>query len=508
MTSPMQTLRAAIDGRHPLIQVMTHEEGRLAQWLGLVAAGLEPPVPLYDWTCTRGIGLISTPRADQGDDLASGFGSDDGLDPIRAVQAISEHKGPGIYLFKDLMPFLDQPQMVRALKDAYWSLVERPGSAIVMCSPQQGIPATLRSNLLTLELPPPGAGEIDAMVRQVWGKIRDGEPSSDLLAKLRPALSGLALEEVRHVVHRLLASKQADRETLLSEVAAAKQAALGGTSLLTFYPDRVSASAVGGLHALKDWIGKRAGLFTQRAVDSGQPVPKGVLLMGISGCGKSLAAKLIAHAWRVPLFRLDLNLVYGAVEGSPQASFHKALRTVESVAPAVLWIDEIENGLGVGGSREDTANHILSAFLTWMQEKPPLVFVAATANRIDALPAEMIRKGRFDEVFFCDLPQTSERAEIFAVCIRGNHADPATFDLERLARDSHEWNAAEIEQAVIAGRIDADRERQPFGTEHILVHARHLVPLAKTMSEQILYIRNWAWGRAIPASGEDDVSLD
>jgi SpoVK/Ycf46/Vps4 family AAA+-type ATPase len=316
------------------------------------------------------------------------------------------------------------------------------------------------------------------------------------------------LEDIRHVLHRTLGARRLTRDGLLAEIGSAKKAALGGAGFLSFVPDQVAMERIGGVHALKDWIDKRTGLFNRRTVEAGLPIPKGILLMGISGCGKSLAAKLIAHAWGVPLFRLDMNLIYSSLYGTPQASFHQALKTVESVAPAVLWIDEIENGLGVGGSREDTANLILSAFLTWMQEKPPLVFVAATANRIDALPAEMIRKGRFDEVFFCDLPSEDERAEIFAVHIRLNRGDPALFDLSRLARESREWNAAEIEQATIAGRIDAAREDTPFGTDHILIQARRLVPLAKTMSEQIRYIRDWAWDRATPASGGESVRVD
>jgi SpoVK/Ycf46/Vps4 family AAA+-type ATPase len=230
--------------------------------------------------------------------------------------------------------------------------------------------------------------------------------------------------------------------------------------------------------------------------------------MGVSGCGKSLCAKAVARTWEVPLFRLDMNLVYSGLYGNPEATFHEALRTVESAAPVVLWIDEIENGLGTGAQQDQAANHVLSAFLTWMQEKPPLVFVAATANRIEALPAEMIRKGRFDQVFFCDLPNAEERAQIFAIHIRRNRGEPERFDLMRLASQSKEWNAAEIEQAVIAARIDAAAERRDFDTEDVLVHCRTVVPLSRTMREQIKLIRDWAWDRATPASGSEEIRLD
>jgi hypothetical protein len=505
VTSPIDPIRGALAGRQALIFVHTAEEGRLLAWLGRLAADLSPPVPLWTWTCTRGLRAES--QAGIGD-LGAIDDRADTRDPASAIQAVADREGPGLFLFQDLPPFLDRPAVVRALRDAYAALGRRPNSALLISSPEDRIPAELRPNLLQLELPPPDAEEIDTLVREVWAESSCGTPSEEVLGALRLALQGLALEDVRHVIHRALAARRLSRDTLLAEIGTAKKSALKGNDSLTYVPDQVAMERIGGLHALKDWIDKRSGLFNRGTAESGLPVPKGLLLMGISGCGKSLGAKLVAHAWGVPLFRLDMNLIYSSLFGTPQASFHRALKAVESVAPAVLWIDEIENGLGVGGVREETANLILSAFLTWMQEKPPLVFVAATANRIDALPAEMIRKGRFDEVFFCDLPSEEERAEIFAVHIRANRGDLERFDLARLARESREWNAAEIEQAAIAGRIDAAREGEAFSTEHILVHARRLVPLAKTMSEQVRYIRDWAWDRATPASGGESVGLD
>ena len=501
-------LRAAIEGRHPLIYVHSPEEARVSARVRRLAADLTPGGVPVTWTCTRGLEPAPGGTLPGGAAPAPG----DTRDPVAAIQAVAAATGPGLYLFMDLTPFLTRPEVARALRDAHGALMQRPGAAILMVSPEVLIPPALRADVLLLELPLPDADEIAERVRSVWVGYTTKPLPDEALAELTLALKGLTLDEVSHVMHRILATGRLNRDGMLAEIGAAKKAAVSGAAFLDYVPELVDPERIGGLAVLKDWIARRAPLFNQRTLDAGLPIPKGLLLMGISGCGKSLCAKLIAQAWRVPLFRLDMNLIYSDLYGNPQATFHKALRTIESVAPAVLWIDEIENGLGGsqggGGGHADAASHILSAFLTWMQEKPPLVFVAATANRIEALPAERIRKGRFDEVFFFDLPNDDERAAIFAVHIRRNHGDPAGFDLERLVRDSRDWTAAEIEQMVIAGRIDAERDRAPFATEHILTQARRLVPLSKAMNEQIRFIRDWAWDRATPASANQKVHYD
>ncbi|AUB81132.1 AAA family ATPase [Candidatus Thiodictyon syntrophicum] len=500
----LDPLRAAIEGRHPLIYIHCAEEVRVAQRLWRLAAEVAPGSALWTWTCTRGL----QPAADGSAAPVVSPTAGDTRDPVAAIQAVAAAPAPGLYLFHDLTPFLERPEVARALRDAHAALMGRPGSALLMISPEVLIPPALRASVLLLEMPLPDTDEIGERVRSVWVGYTAKPLPDEALGELTLALKGLTLDEVSHVMHRVLATGRLTRDGMLTAVGAAKKAAVSGAAFLDYVPDLVDPERIGGLTVLKDWIVRRAPLFNQRTVDAGLPVPKGLLLMGISGCGKSLCAKLIAHAWRVPLFRLDMNLIYADLYGNPQATFHKALRTIESVAPAVLWIDEIENGLGGGEGRADAASHILSAFLTWMQEKPPLVFVAATANRIEALPAEMIRKGRFDEVFFFDLPNDEERAAIFAVHIRHNRGDPAAFDLERLVRDSRDWTAAEIEQIVIAARIDAERDGGPFATEHIAVQARRLVPLSKSMNEQIRFIRDWAWDRATPASANPKVRFD
>jgi SpoVK/Ycf46/Vps4 family AAA+-type ATPase len=223
-------------------------------------------------------------------------------------------------------------------------------------------------------------------------------------------------------------------------------------------------------------------------------------MMGVSGCGKSLAVKTISSLWNIPLFRLDMNLVFSGLYGSPEEAFHRALKTIEAVAPAVLWIDEIENALGLDETGQKIASHIFSSFLTWMQEKPPLIFIAATANKIQALPAEIIRKGRFDEVFFCDLPTAVEREEIFRIHLARNGAVLDDYDFKMLQVMTDGWNGAEIEQAVISARTDAFYEKRPFSQRDLSNVIARIVPLSDTMEQQIKSIRSWAFSRATPAS--------
>jgi len=266
-------------------------------------------------------------------------------------------------------------------------------------------------------------------------------------------------------------------------------------------PPDENLEQLGGLDQLKTWVRERRSLFTPEARRQGMPVPKGVLLMGISGCGKSLAVKVIAREWQLPLFRLDMNMVFAGVQGTAEWVFSRALEAVESVAPAVLWIDEIE--MGVAGYHEGESGsltRIFSTFLTWMQEHRAEVFVAATANRINLLPAEVIRKGRFDQVFFVDLPNEEERKEILSIHMQRNNLDPTAFDLILLASATRNWNGAEIEQAVMSARITGHSRGRNVSQNDMLAAFGKIIPLSRTMEDQLKAIRSWARNRALPAT--------
>jgi SpoVK/Ycf46/Vps4 family AAA+-type ATPase len=247
---------------------------------------------------------------------------------------------------------------------------------------------------------------------------------------------------------------------------------------------------------------KRKDLFSEKAYEAGVPLPSGILMMGVSGCGKSMAAKAIAAAWELPLVRLDMSLVLSGSFGSPEFAFERATQIADEVAPIVLWVDEIENAFGYderaagGGGNVN----IFSSFLTWLQEKSPKIFVAATANRIKELPAELMRKGRFDQLFFLDLPNKEERTEIFRIHIKLNGGDPSDFNTSYLAAATKEWSGAEIEQAVKSARIDAYQQDRAFSDKDIERNCIRQVPLSQTMTEQIKAIKDWSFKRAVPAS--------
>jgi SpoVK/Ycf46/Vps4 family AAA+-type ATPase len=270
--------------------------------------------------------------------------------------------------------------------------------------------------------------------------------------------------------------------------------------VLEFVPPRFSIEDLGGYENLKDWLQKRKALFSREAMDAGIPIPSGILLMGMSGCGKSLGIKCISTLWNLPLFRLDMNSVFSGASGNAEATFLKALRTVEAASPAVLWIDEIEMGVGSTGQGDASMSRIFAGFLTWMQEKDPFVFVAATANRIHLLPAEIIRKGRFDQVFFVDLPNEEERKQIFGIHLARNRQDPSKFDLVFLAKATKGWNGAEIEQAVVSAVVDAYSDKRPLTEQDLYKMISATVPLSVTMEDQIKAIKSWAHDRAISAS--------
>jgi hypothetical protein len=389
-----------------------------------------------------------------------------GADPASAVLEAADAAEPGFMVFKDLAADLEQPLLQRALRDAYYRLRERPDCRLLILDGTLVVPPSLRGNLQVLEVPPPASSELAALLDELLDAYATpDEASRELLVQ---ALRGLGLDEARHVLHAVFAGGAPSPERILDAVQQAKRTlAAGGDYLEYVLPDR-----------------------------------------DLAGIG--LVAKVLAREWRVPLFRLDMNRVFSGAYGNPEATFHRALRTVESLAPVVLWIDEIENGLGFTGPGKGETTHLFSAFLTWMQEKPPLVFVAATANRIEDLPAEMIRKGRFDQVFFVDLPDAGERRELLEIHLARQATDPAAFDLVALVRDTDGWNAAEIEQAVIAARTQGLHEARPFNSADLRAVARRVVPLSRTMSEQIKTLRDWAWDRATPASrgkGTDAVTL-
>lgn len=484
----MERIRRALVGGHPLIYVQSWEESRVERLVQhLAKTFFSQPAPCGIWTVVDGLIVDGIPVAET-------------RDPVRALEAILQTSGKGFYLLKDFPTSPNgRPEIARRLRDLYRGLKDR-GRFVLLVSPRFSIPEEAKKEVYLVEYELPDEGEIS---RIIDGTVRKRLASDGLderaLKRLSLAMRGLTADEVGHLLSKVFAQRKSFDEGAFLEVLAEKEQMSKKEGVLEFVAPRFSIEDIGGYDVLKDWLRKRQPLFSKEALDAGIPIPKGLLLMGISGCGKSLCVKTISTLWNLPLFRLDMNAVFGTE--NPESTFLRALRSVEAVSPAVLWIDEIE--MGVGGYREggDAAmSRIFSGFLTWMQEKSALVFVAATANRIQLLPAEIIRKGRFDQVFFVDLPNEEERKQIFAIHLKKNRCDPARFDLVFLSKATKGWNGAEIEQAVVSSVVDAYSDSRPLTEEDLHRVISSTVPLAVTMEEQIKGIRSWAHDRALNAS--------
>ncbi|MEM1201751.1 MAG: AAA family ATPase [Acidobacteriota bacterium] len=484
--STLEDIRGAILGRNSLIYLQTWEEERAVKILeGFAQKLFKGESPVTVWTCVGGLrGHVEAPEA---------------TDPVAAIRAALGRPGRGFFLFKDLAEHMDRPDVVRALRDAYREL----GSErfFFLISPRVEMPSTLEKEVYLVEMGLPGEKELLQLTTGLGRSYGQDPLHPELASELPVALKGLTTNEARHALHRVFrtAGTAGDK---LRQVFLEKAHIVRKSGLLEFVPPEARLDDIGGLDNLKDWLVRRQRLFTREALGADIPVPKGMLVMGVSGCGKSFAAKAVSALWKVPLYRLDMSLVFSGAFGSPETAFHKALRTIESLAPGILWIDEIENSLGMDDAgRGDSVNsQIFSAFLTWMQEKPPLIFVAATANRIEALPAEVIRKGRFDQIYFVDLPSDEERLKIFEIHLKRHGADLSNIDFDVLRVSTQGWNGAEIEQAVKAARVDAYDDGRPLGMDHLTANTASIVPLSKTMAEQIKKIRAWAVRRATPAS--------
>ncbi len=480
----------AIASQHPLIYLVSWEEERLEQMLQSISdTHYQDNRQVVLWTAARGFHT----KDNSLDDLK---------DPQAALQHIASAKNDAVYYMKDLPTYLESDKsLVRTLRDLYHQLRHR-NTYVIFSHPLTKIPDELKKEVFLIEVGLPTEQEIFDFLTRILKETQLQETiPDDWIFKCASAMRGMALNEVRHLGLRLINEKKLGSEEAFDEIYEEKAQLLLKESCLRVVPNRFDMDQIGGLENLKEWVLARSHLFTREAHDAGIPLPSGVLFMGVSGCGKSLAAKTIAAAWDLQLVRLDMNLILSGVYGPPEFAFDRAIRVAESVSPVVLWIDEIENAFGYDDESTTRGNiNIFSSFLTWMQEKPASVFVAATANRIRRLPAEMIRKGRFDQLFFLDLPTEKEREEIFRIHIERNGGRLEDFDLEVLATLTQGRSGAEIEQAVKAARVDAFATKITFTQRDISRNSSQMVPLSETMHEQIKQLRDWSYNRATPAS--------
>jgi AAA+ superfamily predicted ATPase len=484
-------VREIFESGRPLTYIHSTEEQRVAKVLCEVAADLSAPV--WTWSATEGMRC----GGGAGDsDVPAGAES-----PRAALDFILAHQGAAIFHLKDFHePLRDSAEVRRRLRDVHESCLDRQ-KFVVITSPVRFVPEEIERSILFLDLRPPDQFELVEFLREETARVSpNGDaPHDEVLYQLAPALKGLTLDETRYALRRAFVRNQQLGPDALPALLEEKRLLINRSGVIEFIPSDTRIAEVGGLENLKTWLMERRKLFLMRDSISSEIVPKGLLMMGIPGCGKSLCVKAIASCFQLPLYRVDMVEIFSGRHGKPEGAFVQACRSIEEMAPAVLWFDEIERGVTSAESGGEQGR-IFGFFLTWMQEKTRGLFVAATANRIDLLPAEMIRKGRFDEVFFVDLPLEEERIEIFKIHLERRGVDPARFQLPQLISFTNGWTGAEIEQCVVSALTKArlaDREL----TDHDLIQvAVKSVPLSRTMKEQIIHIRDWAFERAVRAS--------
>jgi len=491
---PIRTLEILVTSRTPLIAIETLEEERVEQALERVAQRLR--IALFVWTMTRGLRRAGALEALY-----------DTKEPLKALRNLADLPNEGIYLMKDLHRSLGDAAVVRTLQDLARTFA-RDRRAIVLTAPRVELPSELAALASLVKLELPTEADLRALAQEVFGNLarqhRLGPPPApDILDKIAAALKGLTLFEAERALTRAVLDDLTLGPRDIEVIGGMKKEILSRERVLDCVPEKEGLDDVGGLRGLKAWLEKRRNAFTPEAKQFGVEAPRGILLLGVQGCGKSLAAKAVAKTWELPLLRLEPGRLFDKFVGESEKNLDRALATAERMAPCVLMIDEIEKGFASVVSSESDgglSRRILGRLLGWMQEREAPVFLVATCNQITALPPELMRKGRFDEIFFIDLPAADERRQIFAIHLTRRHRDPAGFDLGALAAASEGFSGAEIEQVVVAALYTAFARRAELAAEHILEELKATKPLSVTRAEEVEDLREWARGRAVPAS--------
>jgi AAA+ superfamily predicted ATPase len=497
-----QELETLIRARYPILYIVTSEETRVQNLIVPIATKRQKKV--FEWSYSVGLVPAGTSFQSQKHRNAAT------KDPLTALDQVIDQVEPAIFVFKDFHPFLARNNfaVIRKLKDIALHL-KNSYKTIILISPTLEIPAELDKEVTVLSFPLPTREDLGILLDGIIKDVKDMREVKIELddggrERLLQGALGLTLSEAENVFAKIIVKDGRLSGDDVAEVFSEKQQIIRKSGLLEYYATSETISDVGGLAVLKEWLLKRAIAFTEQARAFGLPAPKGVLLLGVQGCGKSLCAKAVSSLWQLPLLRFDMGRMFNSLVGSSEENVRKAIAVAESVAPAILWVDEIDKAFagaqGSGSTDGGTTARVFGTFLTWLSEKTTPVFVVATANDISQLPPELLRKGRLDEIFFVDLPSMEERGEIFRIHLgrRGRKADD--FDIKALVEASEHFSGAEIEEAIISALYDAFYAQHDLTTEDVLNAMRQTVPLSKTMDEHLSRLRNWAEGRARHAS--------
>ncbi|MBI3477615.1 MAG: AAA family ATPase [Acidobacteria bacterium] len=524
----LERLKVLINSSTPIIVMETAEEVRA---LSLVrAACTELNMAVFEWTIAdglvrSGVNGATAPVADlQARINAARHATDPNApesskaaiyntaDPVQALANLEAMTLEAVFVLKDFHRHLDSPVVVRRLRDVGQKFSANRRT-LILTAPSIPMPPELASLVEFLDLPLPDADRLRDLIRETYTrmagthtlKLQLDAPGVDAMAA---NLRGLTEEEAERAISQTLVARYALTLACVTDVLEAKKSMLKRSEMLEFVDANDNMASVGGLENLKQWLAQRRGSWDPQAREFGLDPPKGVIILGVQGCGKSLCARAVAGEWKLPLVKFDTAAVYDKYIGETEKRIQKVFKVAEGLAPCVLWIDELEKvfaGSGPDSASADAgvSSRLLASFLSWMQERKSPVFVAATCNNVTVLPPELIRKGRFDELFFVDLPSTDERKQIFSIQLTKRKRNPAGYDLDQVAAAAKGYSGAEIESAVQTALYAAFSQKQDLSTDHLLTALSSTVPLSITRAEEIADLRAWAKNRAVWASAPE-----
>jgi ATP-dependent 26S proteasome regulatory subunit len=532
MADALERLKILIDSSTPIVVMETVEEMHAVRLVRVACASLN--LTVFEWSIATGLARCGSddrhlelesrfPASTYGSGVAQpGAGHDltnlsaqalyNSRDPVQALGNLEGISIDAAFILKDFHRHMEDPVVVRRLRDVGQKFSQNRRT-VILTAPSITMPPELASLVEFLELPLPDKQRlrqiIDEMIVRV-GKKRTLKRALDAagLDAVANNLRGLTEEEAERAVSQAIVSRYGLTPEMVTDVLQAKKEMLRRSEMLEFVDVSDTLASVGGLEHLKSWLGQRRGTWEDQAREFGLEPPRGVIILGVQGCGKSMCATAIAGEWKLPLVKFDTAAIYDKYIGETEKRIQRVFQVAEGLAPCVLWIDELEKvfaGSGPDSASADAgvSSRLLASFLSWMQDRKAPVFVAATCNNVEALPPELIRKGRFDELFFVDLPNQAERKHIFAIQLARRKRNPAEFNLDRLAAAALGYSGAEIEAAVQTGLYSAFSSKQALATQTLLDALKATVPLSITRAEEIEALREWARTRAVPASVAD-----
>lgn len=486
-----------LKARYPIIYINTIEEDRVEY---VIRKNIKTNLnrSIYSWDFVDG--YTNNPNNE-------GFAKRNPLQALELVERLNAET-PALFLLKDFNRFLTDLSISRKLRNISRILKLQPKTIIIIGS-DLTIPKELQDLITVVQFQLPLEEEISQELNRLISSLNI-KVDSQLFESLTRACQGLSLERIRRVLSKIIATYKTIDNDSITVLLSEKKQIISQTEILEYSSVNEQIANLGGLENLKDWLKKRKTAFGLQAFNYGLPTPRGLLLIGIQGTGKSLTAKAIANDWQLPLLKLDVGKLFGGIVGESESRLRQMINVAETISPCILWIDEIDKAFSNSDNRGDsgTSNRVLATFISWLSEKTKPVFVIATANNIDLLPIEIIRKGRFDEIFFLDLPEKEEREEIFKIHLKTFRPNSwESFDYNQLAQASESFSGAEIRQSIIEGMYHAFYEKREFTTEDICMALKELIPLAHLESDQMIRLQQWASSGRIRSASSKEIYL-